>query len=72
MNLRRIRGFLQLTQRDVEMAAGVPTYRLAKAEHGLLRLNVAEQGALEAYYKARLKMAMEDECEFTNLLHGEN
>jgi hypothetical protein len=64
--LKRIRGFLLLDQRAVERATGVPVYRLAKAEQGLLTLNDAEQRVLRRFYQARWKMAME-ECteEFT-------
>lgn len=66
MNLKRIRGFLLLDQRDVERATGVPAYRLAKAEQGRITLNDAERRVLESFYRARWKMAME-ECaeEFT-------
>ena len=60
MNLRRIRGFLLLDQRDVELATGVPAYRLAKAEQGRITLNDAERRAIEIFYRARWKMAMEE------------
>lgn len=60
MNLKRIRGFLLLDQRAVERATGVPVYRLAKAEQGLITLNDAEQRVLESFYRARWQMAMEE------------
>jgi len=60
MQLARIRGFLMLTQREVENACGVRAYRLAKAERGVLQLNPAEQSALRSYYASRWVMAMED------------
>jgi hypothetical protein len=60
LNLKRIRGFLLLDQRDVELATGVPVYRLAKAEQGRITLNDAERRVLTAFYKARWKMAMEE------------
>jgi hypothetical protein len=60
-NLKRIRGFLDLRQSDVERATGVPRYRLALAESGRSILNPAETRALEAYYCARLRMVQEDE-----------
>lgn len=62
MNLRRIRGFLQLHQRDVELATGIPAYRLSKAELGRIELNAAERLALKNFYQARWKMAT-GECE---------
>jgi hypothetical protein len=66
VNLRRVRGFLLLDQRDVELATGIPVNRLSKAEAGRLALNDAEQRVLESFYRARWKMAAE-ECaeEFT-------
>lgn len=63
INLARYRGFLLLRQSDVERATGVPRYRLAQAESGRIALNPAEQRALQAYYRARLAMVMEDEGE---------
>lgn len=67
MNLKRIRAFLLLDQRDVELATGIPVYRLAKAEQGHITLNDAERRVLESFYRARWKMAMEECCakEFT-------
>jgi hypothetical protein len=62
VNLQRIRGFLLLTLRDVENGAGVPAYRLSKAERGQLRLNDAEQSALRSYYAARWRMAVSNEA----------
>jgi hypothetical protein len=44
----------------VENGAGVPAYRLSKAERGQLQLNDAEQSALRSYYAARCHMAMGD------------
>jgi hypothetical protein len=63
-NPRRLRGFLLLRQCDVERATGVPRYRLALAESGRITLNPAEARALEAYYRARLQMVMEEEQVF--------
>jgi len=60
VNLRRIRGFLLLALRDVELATGVPAYRLSKAEWGRIQLNEAEQNALERFYEARWRMATQD------------
>jgi hypothetical protein len=68
MNLQRIRGFLLLTLQDVENGAGVPAYRLSKAERGQLRLNEAEQSALRSYYAARWRMAVSDETPTEQLL----
>ena len=61
LNLRRLRGFLLLRLQDVELATGVPADHLSRAERGMIELNEAEQRALEAYYRARYKMAMGDE-----------
>ena len=61
MNLARIRGFLQLTQREVENGSGVPAYRLGKAERGMITLNNAEQTALRNYYVRRWKMVFGNE-----------
>ena len=60
VNLRRIRGFLQLNQRDVELATGIPIYRLARAEAGTLTLNDVEHRVLEHFYRVRWKMALEE------------
>ena len=60
MLMRRIRNFLDLRLQDVEAASGVPGYRLAKAERGTIRLNSAEAAALEAYYRARLRVVLAD------------
>jgi hypothetical protein len=58
--MRRIRGFLQLNQRDVELATGIPVYRLSKAEQGVISLNDAERRVLESFYRVRWKMATEE------------
>lgn len=63
INPRRLRGFLLLRQSDVERATGVPRYRLALAESGRITLNRAEERALDAYYRARLLVVMEEESE---------
>jgi hypothetical protein len=65
VNLRRIRGFLDLKQREVENATGVPAYRLSQAELGRIRLNETEWRALKSFYKARWEMAVGEQQEFT-------
>lgn len=51
--LRRLRNFLGLTQRDVELATGVPTYRISEAESGRRPLDEVQQRAVAGFLKSQ-------------------
>lgn len=51
--LRRFRNFLGLTQRDCELATGIPAYRIGQAETGRRPLCEIEQQALAEFLKRR-------------------
>lgn len=52
--LRRVRGFLGMTQRDVELATGIPAYRLSEAESGRRRLTEGQAISLASFYRQRV------------------
>ena len=56
--LRRLRNFLGLTQRDVELATGVPTYRLSEAESGHRALDEVQQRAVMGFLKSQFSALM--------------
>jgi transcriptional regulator with XRE-family HTH domain len=57
--LRRIRGFLDLRQADVERATGIPVGRLSAAENGKIRLTAPEEAILREFLAARMKVVAE-------------
>jgi transcriptional regulator with XRE-family HTH domain len=61
MCLRRIRGFLELRQADVERATGIPIDRLSAVENGKIRLTAPEERILREFLKARLRVVSEIE-----------
>jgi transcriptional regulator with XRE-family HTH domain len=52
--LRRVRGFLGMTQRDVELATGIPAYRLSEAESGRRALTQGQSITLANFYRQRI------------------
>jgi hypothetical protein len=59
--LRRIRGFLDLRQADIERATGIPVGRLSAAENRKIRLSAPEEAILREFLAARMKVVAEIE-----------
>ena len=56
--LRRTRNFLGLTQREVELATGVPSYRISEAESGRRALDEVQERAVVGFLKSQLSALM--------------
>lgn len=59
--MQRLRGFLGLTLKDIELATGISATRLSAAERGRLELNDTEVGVLKAFLYAQLKAVVDAE-----------
>jgi transcriptional regulator with XRE-family HTH domain len=58
--LRRMRNFLGLTQREVELATGVPSYRISEAESGRRALDEVQQRALVTFLRSQFSALMRE------------
>lgn len=53
---RRIRRYLELSQRDVSLGTSIPIGRIAAAEQGRTRLTRPEERALREFLENRLRI----------------
>lgn len=59
--VQRLRGFLGLTFRDIELATGISAARLCAAERARLELSEAELRILKVFLYEQLKAVVEAE-----------